>query len=147
MSDTIYRIIPETPNSDFSGNIDKAISYLKRKTKPEGIVFTDHGGTAFIDCGENLSSISCPKCNSELSFDWWGEAMDAAFQNGFSDPSCTLPCCNEKSTLADLKYDFPCGFAKKEITVSNPKKPLNDKIIAKVESILNAKIKIINSKY
>lgn len=147
MSDSIYRIIPESKNSDFDGRVDKAIAYLKRKTKPENITFTDHEAITFIDCGENLTSISCPSCNSELSFDWWGEAMDAAFKNGFSDLSCTLPCCNQKGSLDGLKYDFPCAFAKKEIAITNPKKPPSDKVIAKVESILEGKIKIIISLY
>ncbi len=147
MSDSVYKIIPENPNGDIRDKADKAIAYLKRKTKPESIAFTDHGEISFIDCGENLSSVSCPLCNAELSLDWWGEAMNAAFENGFSELSCTLPCCNQKSALTDLKYDFPCGFAKNEITVIDPKKTPNDKMIAKIESILKQKIKIVICRY
>ncbi|MBQ8895714.1 MAG: hypothetical protein IKM32_01755 [Clostridia bacterium] len=147
MSDCIYKIIPESPNGDISANADKAIAYLKRKTKPEDITFTDHGKTAFIDCGENLASISCPLCDAELSFDWWGNAMNEAFENGFSELSRTLPCCNRECSLNDLKYDFPCGFAKNEITLTNPKKEPTDKIIAKAETILKEKIKIIICRY
>lgn len=147
MSLNIVKIIPKNPNSDISDNAEKAIAYLKDKIQADGIEFTDRGEISFIDCGESLESISCPICNADLPFDWWGEAMDVCYGNGFSDLSVTLPCCSNIASLNALNYNFPCGFAKHEITINEPSKIPNDTIIKEIETILGESIKILICRY
>ena len=147
MSINICKIIPENPNSDISNNSEKAIAHLNKKLKAESISFTDRGQISFIDCGENLERITCPICNADLPFDWWSEAMDVCYENGFSDLSVTLHCCSKTSSLNDLIYDFPCGFAKQEITITEPSAIPDDLTVKEIESILGEKVRIIICRY
>jgi hypothetical protein len=36
----------------------------------------------FIDCGENLERIRCPKCGKEIPREWWQDQMEYQFQHG-----------------------------------------------------------------
>ncbi len=126
MSDIIYRVIPDHyaffPENPL--NIEGAIKILEMYLDAEKISSKSYENPAFIDCGTNLESILCPYCESNIDFDVWQEMMDKCFKkSSFNDLSINLLCCNNNSTLNNLKYYWDCGFAKFVIEIFNPKYP------------------------
>jgi len=78
----------------------------------------------FIDSGGNFGSVFCPRCGAIANgpAGWWNTAMSAAgdWQRGFVDLSVTTPCCATQTSLNDLDYSWPCGFARFTLSVMNP---------------------------
>ena len=74
----------------------------------------------FFDAGENLESIRCPACGEDLDIGWWGESMSAAYEADFEELGVTTPCCSTATTLHDLEYDWPQGFARWAVELRNP---------------------------
>lgn len=72
-----------------------------------------HEDPVFVDQGENFESVRCPGCHSELPIEWWQERMDEAYNRRFRrDLTVRLLCCDRDSTLNDLIYIWPAGFAR-----------------------------------
>jgi hypothetical protein len=75
----------------------------------------------FLDPGpENFERIVCPVCSVELPIDWWGKEMDRAYEKQFTDLRVTTPCCNNESSLNELNYEWPAGFARFAIELYEP---------------------------
>ena len=74
----------------------------------------------FVDPGENFESVSCPACHRVLETGWWMEEIDRASATAFSDLSVQLPCCGATTTLNELKYAWPAGFARFVLSARNP---------------------------
>ena len=55
-----------------------------------------------------------------------------------------MPCCGKSSSLNDLKYHFPCGFACAEFVVENPEGELGNENIIELEKILDTKLRVIH---
>jgi hypothetical protein len=83
---------------------------------------TWHHTPVFVDCGQNLEWIGCRHCGAEIDTDWWGDFMDAHHEGGFATPAVEVPCCGAATTLDELEYAWPCGFARFEIAVWNPER-------------------------
>ncbi len=79
-----------------------------------------HDSIDVVSCGANLEQISCPQCGAELAFDWWGEAVSERYGTGFSTLVVTVPCCGVETSLNELTYDWPMGFARFRIEVRQP---------------------------
>jgi hypothetical protein len=78
-----------------------------------------------IDCGENLTVVTCPHCGAEHSFGWWADEMDRLAAGDLWDAvdveaTMTTPCCEGKVTLRTLQYNWPTGFARFSVDVRNP---------------------------
>ena len=121
MSNTIFRIFPKHHYPTYSDEkIIEAVDTLKIYSKEE-ITFTNYGSVQFIDCGQGLEHIFCPWCGRELDIKFWKEAMDKAYNNGsFGYLGIRMPCCNLPSSLEELIYVKPCGFAAFVIEVHDP---------------------------
>lgn len=143
MSDTITKIISENPYS-------KAVYEQKQKIaeylKDFEINAEENEFPQFIDCGGNLEEITCPCCGETLDFDWWGEKVSELFENDFSDPTVTVPCCGKSVSVNDLKYNMPCGFASAEISI-NDNVDLSADDIATLNGIVGEPIRIIKAHY
>lgn len=100
----------------------------------------------FVDCGSNLERIVCPKCGTELSFNWWSKAMGRLNESEFILLETKLPCCGKIISLNDLKYYFPCGFACCEIDILNPICDFGDYIIDSIQKILGINVRIIKAR-
>lgn len=74
----------------------------------------------FVDQGGNFQAIRCPHCSQELTLEWWHDRMDRAFERAFTDLSIVTPCCTELSSLNDLEYDLPAGFARFVLEAESP---------------------------
>ena len=121
MSDHIIKLIPTDPffriDQTKASRLGK---YLAAHTTAESIKIRLRSRPQFVDCGGNLDRIFCPVCGHILDMDWWTDALDAKYQDGFRSLEVTLPCCGAQRSLNDLQYYFPCGFACVEFELWNP---------------------------
>jgi len=145
MSDNISKIIPIECDLKLPEEVINKIAQWV-KTNYSGEVFTrDSDEIEFVDCGENLEKIRCPYCYKELSFDWWGKTMDAAFANRFENLNIELPCCGKKASLNTLDYEYPCGFSKTEVSVWNPQKEITTDELAELSEMIGINLRIIQA--
>lgn len=72
----------------------------------------DRGEIVFVDQGEWFEEVRCPNCGSVIGTDWWQSRMSEAHATGFTDLSVKTPCCGFDTSLNDLDYRLPAGFAR-----------------------------------
>lgn len=146
MSDTIIKIIPDDLNFRITEHeAQELVEFLKSRITADGIKAVLHESPVFVDCGGNLQRILCPFCKSALSFDWWGQAMNAAYEHSFENLSVTLPCCGRESSLNDLHYDFPCGFSSVEFSILNPRAGLEKACFDDFQELLGTPVREIRA--
>lgn len=148
MADNITKIIPV--KYDYVADeeqIQAALMYIKGIVSDCQIGAEVFETTQFVDCGGELEVIKCPDCGEDISFDWWGEVMETAAEKEFSDLSVKLPCCGGDSSLNDLKYYLPCGYAKMEITIANSEQKFSEKELINIGELLGEKVRIILARY
>lgn len=81
----------------------------------------------FIDPGANLERVLCPACGTDLlEEDHWQDLMAGACDTGFLDLAVTVPCCGQRFSLNDLRYDWPSGFARYVLQVTEPGRDLTE---------------------
>ena len=134
---------------------------------PEGeeVEIRVHPHLEFIDQGENLEAIVCPCCKKRLEIDhfsdddpigeWWQQAnIEADVHRGEDifelnpEASCQMPCCQAQVKFIDLEFDWPGGFSKFELTVSNPDlETLTPSQIQELEEVLGCRLKLIRAYY
>jgi len=145
MSDIIVKIIPIESDLKLSEEVtDRIAQWVKRKYSGEVIV-RNSDEIEFVDCGDQLEKIRCPYCDKELSFDWWGETMDAAAANGFEDLDTELLCCGKKASLNKLDYEYPCGFSKTEVSIWNPQKEITTDELVEFSEMIGIHLRIIQA--
>jgi len=121
MSDAIFKIFPRYYYQKYTDEkIVGAVNMLKSLLLTEEITFTNYNSVQFIDCGENLKHIFCQWCGRELGIEFWHQAMDKAYKSSFEHLGFKTPCCNLSSSLDELIYVRPCGFATFTIEVHDP---------------------------
>jgi hypothetical protein len=108
-----------------------------------------HKDVRFIDSGTRFERVSCPLCKSELDQIWWGDAMNAAHKADFEDLRIKLPCCDASSTLNDLHYNMPSGFARFLLQAREPKlgRYLPPDKMRRLEVILDTPLKQVWAHY
>lgn len=147
MSDYVIKVIPAGTHDGIEPEkIRNAVAFLREKTLPEDIAAVTHDMPVFVDCGGNLEKIKCPLCGRKLDFGWWGEAMSSAAEGSFADLRVKTPCCRQDSSLNDLDYHFPCGFACLEIDIWNPALNLNAGDLKVLEELFGESVRIIHSR-
>lgn len=150
MSVNLLQLIPQQPAFRPGTNpIELAIQFLKTRLPKANEVYTRESfKIRFIDAGDNFESISCPLCAGKITGDWWSAAMDKAQKSAYTDLDIVVPCCNRKTTLNDLNYYFPQGFARFALTARNPGvSEFDEQSKNELEQILGCKLRIIWSKY
>lgn len=148
MADSITKIVPV--KYDYIADeeqIQTAIIYIKEIVPDYQIEAEVFETTQFVDCGGELEEIKCPDCGEDISFDWWGEVMETAAEKEFSDLSVKLPCCGRDSSLNDLKYYLPCGYARMEITIANMERKFSEEELIKIGELLGEKVRVILARY
>ena len=148
MADIITKIIPVKYDYVADGEqIQAATVYIKEIVPDCQIEAEIFETTQFVDCGGELEEIKCPDCGEDISFDWWGEVMETAAEKEFSDLSVKLPCCGRDSSLNDLEYYLPCGYARMEITIANQERKFSEKELDKIGELLGEKVRLILARY
>jgi len=147
MSDNWIILIPEDPHHvpDQSRQEEAVCHFysLAPDMDEDGLRVSER--LLFFDCGANLQSIVCPHCGGEVSVDWWQEQIEDGYDEEFlSMRAYAVPCCGKAVTMADLKYDWPQGFARFGIEAMNPnigELPAEEK--ARFEEILGVPLRVI----
>jgi len=149
VSENLLKIIPSSPTYiPGKGRVEEALARIK-----EAFAFTDNirvvisESPRFIDQGTNFERIICPNCNAILNTCWWQSAMDKAHRNGFNNLRIKVPCCGTETNLNELKYEWPAGFARFSIEISNPEIDLSDSTFHELEFVLGSSLKKIWAHY
>ena len=146
MSDTIIKIIPADPCFRVAEHkAQELVEFLQSRIAADRIKAVLHESPVFVDCGGNLERILCPFCKRALRFDWWGQAMNAAYEHNFEKLSVTLPCCGRESSLNDLRYDFPCGFSYIEFAILNPRTELEKSCLDDLQELMGTPVREIHA--
>ena len=146
MSDYVVKLIPTDPFMSIpTERLEKAVAFIREHIECDEVEVSDEETPEFIDCGENLESITCPECGSELDLEWWGEAMNEVWESEFDDLTTKMPCCGKSVSLNDLEYNLPCGFACCVIEIWNPEDPLDDEMLDSLQKILGTTIRKIDA--
>lgn len=147
MSDHWIAIIPRNPHFvPADDRIAAGEEYLKSLApESEEISSSVDAGVMFRDCGENLESIQCPKCQADLDQEWWSEALsEDEGEAGFKLATYLLPCCRKKATLNELVYHFDQGFSRFILEAMNPNiGELEREEIQHLEELLGTPLKVI----
>jgi hypothetical protein len=101
----------------------------------------------FIHSGGNFDSVFCPRCwaIANDTDGWWDSAMSAAgdIHRGFPDLALTTPCCGYQTSLNELIYSWPCGFARFTLSVMNPGQTVERGQFDALERILGCRLRRI----
>ncbi|WIM97631.1 hypothetical protein ACTOB_001171 [Actinoplanes oblitus] len=121
MSTPLLRLIPTDPHWEPEpAAIERARALLGRLLPDREIGHQAYRSVFFIDQGENFEEVRCPRCRTVLDVGWWGERVNRAAEHGFADLAVRCPSCDLDTTLNDLDYRLPAGFARFELTVADP---------------------------
>lgn len=145
MSEHVLRLIPTHPlYMPSAAAQDQAQTFLL-SLLPEGEVhITVTEEVSFIDQGSNFKRVLCPYCGAVVSMEWWSQAMDHAYgASRFQDLSVQLPCCQTPSSLNDLDYDWPAGFARFLLQARSPGGDLTPEQVAFFESLFGCSVRKI----
>ena len=121
MSDNWLQFVPSNPAFEPSADAANAARTLLMSFAPkaEEVKAEFKPAVHFFHPGENWSGVKCPACGADAE-EWWNEAMSAASDNAFADLSVTMPCCEANTSLNDLNYVWPAGFARFVLEAMNP---------------------------
>lgn len=151
MSSEFLSIIPVDPRYVPTADVQESAvaAFARMLPMAESIDAVMHREICFIDAGMKFETVSCPLCGCELDPVWWSDAMDAAQQNAFENLEVTLPCCDSASTLNNLTYRMPSGFARFALQAREPKlgRYLTVDKLQALESILGTPLKQIWSQH
>lgn len=85
------------------------------------------GAIEFVHGAEFLEAAFCPFCDAKLwpltgtgGSDWFDSAFNAAHDSGYRDLAVRAPCCRRPTSLNDLRYHWPAGFARFTLTTHDP---------------------------
>jgi hypothetical protein len=109
-----------------------------------------HDETVFVDQGENFLRVLCPVCGTELPTGWWTTSMERACESRFVDLDVITPCCGRRSTLNDLNYDWPAGFARFILEACNPgivSRGLDLDDLRRLEEIVGCNLRTVRGHY
>lgn len=131
MSEYFVKLIPcvHTYRTNVK-NAEAAVEMLKQLVEADEITFRQSEKPEFVDCGDQLSEIRCPRCGALIPQDWWNARMDEMNQaDHFLVLEQDMPCCGKKVSFNHLHYDAPCGFSCLEFTIRNPRGEIGQEMI------------------
>ena len=147
MSDDYIYVIPANP--DFVPDETRqqlAIAYFRSiSLKAEEVIASVSDHITFVHCGGNFEKIHCPSCGAEIEISLWQDWMDEDYKDKhFILNKHSMPCCQTKQTLNDLKYTWPQGFARYKICAMNPNTAkLSEEQRNRFEQIFGCPVKMI----
>lgn len=125
VSDGYIRLIPTDLNWQPTPEAAAAaVAYVARLFSGPGdaVDHVDHEfyeRVTLIDAGENTTRITCSRCDGDIDVEWFDDLIE---ENGesFDNLDVTVPCCGAVVSLDTLRYDWPVGFARFEVSAMNP---------------------------
>jgi hypothetical protein len=122
MSDNYLKLIPEDPHYVASATALAGVKFLLEHYCPKAQLITIElrKRVVFFDAGGNLEAVYCPFCGS-VQTDWFFRTTsELDKRNNLEDMAIAMPCCSRATTLNDLRFVFPAGFARCAVEVLNP---------------------------
>ncbi len=162
MSDTYLKIIPvDLMLIPEQSTYKDAIELLEKYTPDgEGAEIEVYENVQFIDQGENIEEIICPSCQSilkiasnneeETDCEKVYEQISLQSENETLENSViNMPCCSNDVKTVSLKFKWPAGFSKFELSVMNPdiSEPLEENKLQALEKVLKCELKQIWAHY
>ena len=148
MSATILKIIPTDPIYTCGEKTQQEIvSLLSKVFSRQQIELVSTEFVEFIDQGQNFENVSCNLCGQVLNIEVWQDLMDKAFKSNFSSLKFTTLCCNKETSLNDLNYNWPAGFAKFVISIADAQVELGVDELLGLKKLLQGDIRIIWTRY
>ena len=147
MSDSYYKLIPTIPDYVPDVRARRAALARLRVFVPDAQAVSaevrEH--VEFVPAMGNYETVSCPSCGAVLDDNWWVQAMETAYgEQGFADLRVTVPCCGAATSLNDLTYHFPQGFARFVLSAFEPHiADLEAWQVRELEDILGCKLRKI----
>ncbi|MEV6150134.1 hypothetical protein AB0L53_07305 [Nonomuraea sp. NPDC052129] len=125
MSDGYVRLIPTDrewqPTLEHAAAATAYVTQLFSRPEDdvEEVEHEFYDQVTLIDAGENTTRISCSNCDGDIDVQWLNDLVE---ENGESIGSLdvSVPCCGSVVALDSLRYDWPIGFARFEVSVMNP---------------------------
>jgi hypothetical protein len=135
---TVPDYVPDAPDREHAR--ERLASFVPEAEQVTAEV-TEH--VEFVPATGNFETVSCPVCGTLLDDDWWVRAMNTAYGEGeFADLGVTTPCCGAASSLNDLKYHGPQGFARFVLSAVEPNIfDLEDGQVRELEGLLGCKLR------
>jgi hypothetical protein len=149
MSDDVLKIIPTDPYfvPGKEAIQEAKTAFSKIILKADEINISIEENVVFVDQGENFERVLCSFCGYKLD-EWWNEEMGKASENHFLDLKVLVPCCKKNTTLNDLRYEWPAGFARFIMEAINPYvNDIEESDIKTLESILGVHLRTIKAHY
>ena len=149
MSVNYLRLIPTDPTYAPPLTKDQQAEQLLAVFVPKSTEITSHRyeNIQFVDAGSNWEAIHCPGCRAILEDDTWKDLVDQASVTHFVNLSLVMPCCGVISSLNDLSYGWPVGFARFVLQARDPDGQLNGEQLRLLERILGCRLRTIWTHY
>lgn len=122
MSTSLLSVIPTDPSWTPDEEAAAGALAVLQQLAPDAseVTASRHDEVTFVDQGGNFDSLRCPTCGVQLEIDWWHDAMDTAATLRFRDLAVRVPCCGARTSLNDLDYRSPAGFARFVLVARDP---------------------------
>jgi hypothetical protein len=129
------------PSKDRADAAVKFLGNLRPGAQEIELHFSDT--PEFVHSGGNFESVFCPFCQTDI-LEWWGNQM-GAWSEGSDRRALAVetPCCRQATSLNDLDYVWPQGFACVFIEVMNPDTDLRPEELRQVEEVLGLPLRIV----
>lgn len=120
ISSVVLYVIPTDPLwvPDADREAAAVAVYGRQVERVGDIEVTRESRVRFYDAGECFERISCPACAAVIAenpsnMSWFVEQIDRNWgkEARFLSLDTVMPCCQASTTLNDLVYDAPQGFA------------------------------------
>ncbi|MEU8074810.1 hypothetical protein AB0B31_05120 [Catellatospora citrea] len=115
----------------------------------EYVEYEFYDRVTLIDAGENTSRITCSRCEGDIDTGWFFDIAEEHDEQ-FDSLDVTVPCCAAVVALDTLRYDWPVGFARFEVSAMNAtraKYELDAQELAVVADILGHPVRQILAHY
>jgi hypothetical protein len=149
MSSITLKLIPSepffTPTSESQDRLEQHLRLLFEDG--QSVFITAENTLLFVDSGTGLEQILCPFCLTSLGIDWWQKLMDEAYTIHFQNLRLATPCCNKETSLNDLYYQWPVGFARFIVEIRNYENKIDTKELRELEDIVGCHLKAIYAQY
>ena len=126
MSTDLMRLIPTDPEWVPDEVARRRTMRLLAELAPAAAEITErvHDEIVFVDAGSSTERVDCPACGTTLATEWWIERVSRAYERGFRDLAVRTPCCGTDTSLNDLRWVWPVGFARAVVTARDPDRGL-----------------------
>jgi hypothetical protein len=147
MSETFIKIIPSDPEfvppKVFQAQALRLVMSLVGR-RADLVTVTTSPEVEFVESSVDLKAAYCTGCNTQVDPGWWSVAVDQSYHSGhFNTLKVEMPCCGLVTTLNELRYDPPIGWAKFVLEAREPRRDITDEQLEILVHVLGTKLKKI----